>query len=83
MYIYMKIGKRNGKREKEKKFPANWTGGEILAQRARASARPRGQADHSARQRGNGAGMARAHVPEGGEADNVKRGGEPIGLDRR
>jgi hypothetical protein len=37
--------------EKEKEFRANWAWG-ILAQRERASAWPRGQAAHSARQRG-------------------------------
>jgi hypothetical protein len=73
MNIYMKIGKRNGKREKKRNSKLTGPGG-ILTQRARASARPRGQA---ARQRRNGAGMApwaRAHVPEGGEADGVRRG---------
>jgi hypothetical protein len=38
MYIYMKIGKRNGKKEKGKEFPANWAEEEILAQRARVRA---------------------------------------------
>ena len=36
--IYMKIGKRNGKKEKGKEFPANWAEEEILAQRARVRA---------------------------------------------
>jgi hypothetical protein len=71
-YIY-ENRKKKWKKEKEKEFQANWVGGDF----GPASARPRGQAAHSARQRRNGAGMApwaRAHVPEGGEADGVRRG---------
>jgi hypothetical protein len=71
IYIYIKkIGKEKGKRKRKRKeiSSASWVGGDFgLAERGRA--RPRGQAAHLARQRGNGVGTApwaRAHVPRGG-----------------
>jgi hypothetical protein len=60
-YIY-ENRKKKWKKEKEKEFRANWAGG-ILAQRARASARPRGQAAHSARQRGTARGRRHGRGP--------------------
>jgi hypothetical protein len=76
IYVYKKIGK---KEKKEKRFPqlAGLGGGGNSAQPS-ASAHGRvGRRPHLARQQGNGAGTtpwARAHVPEGGEADDARRG---------
>jgi hypothetical protein len=39
MHTYMKLGKRNGKRKKEKGFPCNWVGGDFGPAGARARAR--------------------------------------------
>jgi hypothetical protein len=44
-------------KEKEKEFLASWVGGCFWPSRARARARPRGQAAHSAHQRGDNVGM--------------------------
>jgi hypothetical protein len=90
----MKIGKRNGKKEKRKRN-SELTGlggifgpasaGERAATWAGGPLGP--PAGKTARGwRGDGA-VAQAHVPEKGEADGVERtmggAGEPAGLDRR
>jgi hypothetical protein len=84
-YIYMKIGKRNGKRKKKRNFPANSVGGDFVLARARA--RPRGRRPSLARQRGTARGRRRGCGPmcqREGEADGVGwsdgGGGEPAGV---
>jgi hypothetical protein len=80
----MKIGKRNGKRKKEKEFSANWAGG-ILAQQARARACGRGQAAHGGAERRGRMPWVRAHRQreKGVTAWSLRQGGEPVGLDCR
>jgi hypothetical protein len=76
MNLYMKIGKRNGKKKRKRDFPANWAGG-ISAQPRRVRARPRGRAAQSATEEGNGAGTApwaRGHAPERGGGNGVRWG---------
>jgi hypothetical protein len=76
--------KKKWKKEKEKEFQANWAGG-ILAQRARGrvAGGPLGPpAGEQCRDGVGAAPWARAHVQEGGEADDIRRRGEPIRLDR-
>jgi hypothetical protein len=61
-YIYMKIGKRNGKRKKKRDSQLAGPGGDF-------GPAERGQAAHQARQWGDGTGTAPwawAHVPEKG-----------------
>jgi hypothetical protein len=81
----MKIGKEKGKRKRKGISSANRVGGEFgPAERERT--RARGQAAHLTRQQGNDAGMApwaRAHMPEGGEADGARRGANWSEPDRR
>jgi hypothetical protein len=67
MYIYMKIGKRNRKKENGKEFPANWAEEEILAQRARVRARGQAaQPAHGGAERRGRAPWAWAHAPARG-----------------
>jgi hypothetical protein len=77
MNIYMKIGKRNGKRKKKRDSQLAGRGGDF-------GPAERGQVAHQARQWGNGAGTvpwAWAHVPEEGglTASSGDGGGEPAG----
>jgi hypothetical protein len=60
---YMKIGKRNGKKEKEKGFPANWAGGTFQPSRVWARTRVREQAAQPAHQRGMAWGWRRGRGP--------------------
>jgi hypothetical protein len=73
--MYVKMGKRNGKRKREKVSQLAEPGC-FWPSRARARARSHGQAAHSAHQWGRRRGddaVARAHMPEEGGADGAKQ----------
>jgi hypothetical protein len=77
----MKIGKRNGKRKKKRNSEQTGLGGFWPSERGRARGRV-GRRPTRPASGGNSAGLAWAHMPEGGEATALG-GGEPVGLDRR
>jgi hypothetical protein len=70
MHLYMKIGKRNGKKKKRRDFPPNWAGGDFgpAGARARAAARQAAQPAHGrGERRGDGAVGVGPRASEEGE----------------
>jgi hypothetical protein len=76
MHLYMKIGKRNGKKKRKRDFPANWARGDFGPAEARARAAARVSGPAGPRKRGT----AWAHAPERGGGNGVR--GEKGGLRR-
>jgi hypothetical protein len=78
----MKIGKRNGKRKKEREFSASWAGG-ISAQRARAGDPADPRRSGAARADVVGVGPRISERRGGNAVERATEGGESVGLDHR
>jgi hypothetical protein len=80
MHLYMKIGKRNGKKKRKRDFPAKWAGGDFGPAKVHARAATRGSGPADPQKRGTTRGRHCGRGPmcqreEGGNDIRGEKGG--------